>query len=503
MWARLYSRRDSRFGRVLLRDRQDWSHRRDEEARRRGSNAPWREWDRWDPREGRSRSENPWTRPSGDWDERARARWREAAGLGFQDADRDYESGDRWNSYDSWRDQDEARYSRPEERQRPRQDEWDSGRPWDGERQRHFDRQWEIDRGAWSGSGPQARANEDDPLGEERDARRWQDGGRGRWRDDERDRVPRYSRSIRGSDPESFSPVATSRPRYLRSSPGYRTGSDSGGTFAWGWGSGSGAYGGQEGRKFTSGYTGTRAGHAGRDEDFYPGTRTGQVGREEDFRGGYAGRGPRGYRRSDERIREDLADRLTEHPAIDASEIDITVDGCAITLSGQVESRYEKRLAEDLAESVSGAIDVQNRLRVQPRDGGEGQRWASQSSAGGWQYDRHEYDGQSGSGGALGGTATSASVGGSAIGAKAQHKDRIKAGMKVAAFGGEESGEVKSLRESDFVVHRRLKHDICIPFDAVANVEGERIVLSTREDMIDKMDWPTPGDAGNTSRATR
>jgi len=48
-----------------------------------------------------------------------------------------------------------------------------------------------------------------------------------------------------------------------------------------------------------------------------------------------------------------------------------------------------------------------------------------------------------------------------------------------------------------------LKHDICIPFDAVANVEGERIVLSTREDMIDKMDWPTPGDAGNTSRATR
>lgn len=44
-------------------------------------------------------------------------------------------------------------------------------------------------------------------------------------------------------------------------------------------------------------------------------------------RGPHAGRGPKGYQRSDERIREDVCDRLTEHPAIDASEIEVEVKG--------------------------------------------------------------------------------------------------------------------------------------------------------------------------------
>ena len=39
-------------------------------------------------------------------------------------------------------------------------------------------------------------------------------------------------------------------------------------------------------------------------------------------RGLFFGRGPKGYRRSDERIKEEISDRLMTHPDIDASDID-------------------------------------------------------------------------------------------------------------------------------------------------------------------------------------
>jgi osmotically-inducible protein OsmY len=91
--------------------------------------------------------------------------------------------------------------------------------------------------------------------------------------------------------------------------------------------------------------------------------------REESWmmRGPYAGRGPKGYQRSDERIREDVCDRLCEHGAIDASDVEIQVVGCEVTLLGFVPSRWQKRLAEDVADSVSGVNEVHNQLRVTQR----------------------------------------------------------------------------------------------------------------------------------------
>jgi osmotically-inducible protein OsmY len=89
--------------------------------------------------------------------------------------------------------------------------------------------------------------------------------------------------------------------------------------------------------------------------------------RDRDARQGehHRGRGPKGYRRSDERILEDVNDRLTDDPHIDASEIQVSVSNREVTLDGAVNSRFEKRHAEDLAESVSGVGHVQNNLRVQ------------------------------------------------------------------------------------------------------------------------------------------
>jgi hypothetical protein len=80
--------------------------------------------------------------------------------------------------------------------------------------------------------------------------------------------------------------------------------------------------------------------------------------------GRYSGRGPKGYRRSDDRIREDVCERLTEHPDIDASDVEIRVVNAEVVLLGNVEDRHQKRMAEDVAESVSGVQDVRNDLKI-------------------------------------------------------------------------------------------------------------------------------------------
>jgi osmotically-inducible protein OsmY len=80
----------------------------------------------------------------------------------------------------------------------------------------------------------------------------------------------------------------------------------------------------------------------------------------------YAGKGPRGYQRNDQRIHEDICDRLTDDPRIDASDIEVTVNGGEVTLTGSVRTREEKRFAEDLAERLSGVREVNNNLKVKP-----------------------------------------------------------------------------------------------------------------------------------------
>ncbi|QUD86845.1 BON domain-containing protein [Phenylobacterium montanum] len=84
--------------------------------------------------------------------------------------------------------------------------------------------------------------------------------------------------------------------------------------------------------------------------------------------GPHRGRGPKNYVRSDERIREDVSDRLADHAHLDASDIDVQVKSGEVTLSGTVEDRHAKRRAEDCAEDVSGVRHVQNNLRVKAAD---------------------------------------------------------------------------------------------------------------------------------------
>jgi osmotically-inducible protein OsmY len=87
----------------------------------------------------------------------------------------------------------------------------------------------------------------------------------------------------------------------------------------------------------------------------------------------HRGRGPKNYSRSDERIREDVSDRLTDDPLVDASDIEVSVAEQEVTLSGTVHTRQQRRLAEDCAESVSGVRHVQNNLRVKQPSWSSGQ----------------------------------------------------------------------------------------------------------------------------------
>lgn len=85
------------------------------------------------------------------------------------------------------------------------------------------------------------------------------------------------------------------------------------------------------------------------------------------------GLGPQGYQRSDERIHEDVCERLTQHGQIDASNMEVKVENGEVTLEGTVEDRRTKRMAEDVAEAVPGVRDVHNRLRIGALGWAEGQ----------------------------------------------------------------------------------------------------------------------------------
>lgn len=111
----------------------------------------------------------------------------------------------------------------------------------------------------------------------------------------------------------------------------------------------------------------------GRDQS---GWNTQQGFGQQGMRGPHAGKGPQGFQRSDERVKEMIHEALTDHEHIDATNITVDVKNGEVVLTGTVDDRNAKRLAEDIVERVSGVRDVQNQLRVQT----QGQAMSSSSS---------------------------------------------------------------------------------------------------------------------------
>lgn len=120
-------------------------------------------------------------------------------------------------------------------------------------------------------------------------------------------------------------------------------------------------------------------GYRGRGYDYYGGRpgldRTG-VNARFGQRVGYGGvggsaaeqraypRGPKGYQRSDERLKEDICERLWAAYHIDSSEVTVEVKAGKVSLEGSVPNRYMKHSIEDIVDSTPGVVDIDNRVRV-------------------------------------------------------------------------------------------------------------------------------------------
>jgi osmotically-inducible protein OsmY len=123
-------------------------------------------------------------------------------------------------------------------------------------------------------------------------------------------------------------------------------------------------------------------------------------------------RGPKGYKRSDERIKEDISERLSQEVDLDIVEVMVEVTDGTVTLQGTVPERWMKHRMEDIADESWGVKDVENRIRVS--QGGESnQAFSSNQDAAG---DSRGMQGGSGS------TSTGSSSSGSASGSSSASK---------------------------------------------------------------------------------
>lgn len=178
----------------------------------------------------------------------------------------------------------------------------------------------------------------EDRFGREHDYRREREARENSFRHFDEDRAlrsPDQEFETSGNYRQPSEPYGNFSPRYGRSNTDYASASYDRSRFA-----------GNYGPSYGSGFNENRYGWT---------TET---------RGGYAGRGPKGYVRTDERIREDVCDRLSWNDEVDATDIVVRVDNGEVTLEGSVETRHMKRLAADLAEDVPGVTDVHNTVRV-------------------------------------------------------------------------------------------------------------------------------------------
>jgi osmotically-inducible protein OsmY len=218
--------------------------------------------------------------------------------------------------------------------------------------------------------------------------------------------------------------------------------------------------------------------------------------------GEHTGRGPRGYQRSDDRIREDACERLTYRGDVDASDIDVAVANGEITLSGTVDNRWSKRAAEDAVEDISGVQEVHNRLRVRRNTSAAGDwRGERYAEAGYGRYERSDR-GQD----RIASSATATATTGLPGGTTTASRNGVSMGMDVVGDDQNSVGMVKETRDTTFLIDRTAQRDIWAPYSAVRTVTGNRVILTCAADEVDNQGWDNPplmgGDADTTAATT-
>jgi osmotically-inducible protein OsmY len=213
------------------------------------------------------------------------------------------------------------------------------------------------------------------------DNRRWSEGDQSRWQPREewrtRDDRPRQGQS----EDDRWGRFPADASRAGRSDDEYRRESErdwraryypSSGTY--GSSSASGTYGpspSYRGERSDRDYRGSYDDSPSIYRESRPGARpyqqaSGQAGQdryryEEQLR---RGRPPRTYKRSDDRIHDEICELVARDSDVDASEVDVKVESGEVTFTGTIEDRRSKRELEDIAERVFGVVDIHNNVRV-------------------------------------------------------------------------------------------------------------------------------------------
>ncbi len=91
---------------------------------------------------------------------------------------------------------------------------------------------------------------------------------------------------------------------------------------------------------------------------------TPDIEREDRQETDFTGFGPKGYIRSDDRIFEEVCEALMKNHAIDASHVGVKVENGVVFLSGKVDSRRMKKMAELILDDIPGVRLVRNELAV-------------------------------------------------------------------------------------------------------------------------------------------
>jgi hypothetical protein len=227
----------------------------------------------------------------------------------------------------------------------------------------------------------------------------------------------------------------------------------------------------------------------------------------------YAGRGPSRYCRSDERIYEDVNDRLTDHPGIDATDIEVVVVESVVTLKGFVQARDQKRMADEVAEGVPGVRDVRNELRVGAAFAGSRgipleehsqsarderaterlpqlmrPREARDDLRDEGTVERVRRDDETRERALRDDEARPAVQHDEGV----RNERRVRPGMAVVDGHGQRVGEVKEAYSDVFHLDRPMRRDLYVPYDAILEIGERHVVLRFHADELDKLNWDVP-----------
>lgn len=81
-------------------------------------------------------------------------------------------------------------------------------------------------------------------------------------------------------------------------------------------------------------------------------------------RNSFTGRGPRGWKISDDKLKERVSEVLLHSHEVDPSSLEVVVEDRVVYLKGSIKSKGMRRVAEDLVGSIPGVIDVFSELKI-------------------------------------------------------------------------------------------------------------------------------------------